>query len=114
MLADVDLSDAVGGSDLDDLLDCDVVVVSAVAGNDEGLSDIVDLRSLLVEGIEDGLNEVLEVVRLGEDLDFLSEAASAWLLILVGFVDGDGLDFDLAGLDGGHGPLGGVHAKIFI
>lgn len=117
MLTNIYLSDTIGGCNLDNLLDSDVVVVPTIARNDEGLAHVVDFWGLLFEGIEDGLDEVLQVVRLGEDLDLLTEAASAWLLVLVGFFDGDSLDCDLAGPDGSHRPLRGggcVHATNLI
>ena len=105
MLANIHLSDTVGGCDLDDLLDCHVVVVATITGDDQGLANVLDLRILLVEGIENRLHKVLEVVLLREHLHFLPETAGARLLILIRLLDLDGLDRDFTGPDGGHRPF---------
>mmetsp|Transcript_4390 Transcript_4390/g.7432 ORF Transcript_4390/g.7432 Transcript_4390/m.7432 type:complete len:284 (-) Transcript_4390:21-872(-) len=79
--------DAIGHGDLDDGLGGDVIVEPAVSRHYQSLSLVLGLG----EGVEDGLDEVLEVVRLLEDLDLLPEATGAWLLVLVRRGDLDGL-----------------------
>lgn len=54
MLANYNFSDAVCCCNLDDLSDGDIVVVAAIAGDNE---DLAGLRT--VEDGENGLNEVL-------------------------------------------------------
>ena len=105
VLANVHLSDTVGGRDLDDLLDCHIVVVATITRDDHGLANILNLRILLVECIENRLYKVLEVMLLREHLHFLSETAGARLLILIRLLDLDSLNGDLTGPDGGHRPF---------
>jgi hypothetical protein len=72
ILADQQLLDTVGGGDLSDLVDHFIVVVTAIATNDE--EGVLDT---LGNGQEDTRNEGFGVVRLLEDLDLLAETRTA-------------------------------------
>jgi hypothetical protein len=73
--ADDHAPEAVRGRHAEDGLDRFAIVISAVATDDERAS------SRRGHGIDDRLNEVLEVVRLLEDQDFLAEPRRSGTLI---------------------------------
>jgi hypothetical protein len=58
----------------------DIIIVAAISGNNEGFTAVV----LFLEREEDALHKVLKVVRLLEDLDFLTETTGTRFLVLVG------------------------------
>ena len=78
-MTDVNLSNSVGESYLNCDLGGNIVVVSTVTGDDEGFTLVLRFW----KSVENGLDEVLKIMFLGEDLDFLSESTSSWLLILI-------------------------------
>ena len=67
--------DPIGRSHLDDDLCRLPVVVSAIATQHQGDA----LR--VADGVQNGLNEVLKVMWLQDDLDFLAQARSSGLLV---------------------------------
>lgn len=79
VLTDVNLSDSVGESNLNCDLGGNIVVVSTVTGDNEGFTLVLRFW----KSVENGLDEVLKIMFLGEDLDLLSESTSSWLLILI-------------------------------
>ena len=77
--ADIDVLDPVSSGHLDDDLRGDIIIVAAISGNHKGMTAVV----LFLEREEYALHKVLKVVRLLEDLDFLTETTSTRLLVLV-------------------------------
>ena len=81
VVADNEFANAVGGANGSDQLDDFVVIVAAIATNDQS-----GALGTFWDGFHDGLDEVFGVVGLfHEDLGLLSQARSAWFLVLVGF-----------------------------
>ncbi len=74
-LADHDAAEAVGGGDLQNGLDRFAIEVAAVPADDERLALIA------FKAVENRLDEILEVMALLENRDFLSQARSARTLI---------------------------------
>ena len=72
------MADAVGGGHLQDRLDGFLVVVSAVPPDDEGAVSNVSKR------VENGLNEVLEIVGLLKDRDLFAQPGGAGFLVRKG------------------------------
>ena len=56
-----------------------IIVVSTVTGDNHGFALVFGFW----ESVEDGLNEVLEVMLLSENLDLLSKTTGSWLLVSV-------------------------------
>ena len=90
-LADNDMAKAVGGGDLDDLLDRFAVVIAPVAADDQNLA------SETLQRVENRLHEVLDIVRLLEDRHLLAQAGGARLLVGIrrGFDGADHLERSL-------------------
>mmetsp|Transcript_8637 Transcript_8637/g.27096 ORF Transcript_8637/g.27096 Transcript_8637/m.27096 type:complete len:1102 (-) Transcript_8637:19-3324(-) len=82
VLGDPDAPDAVGRGDLDDDLDGGVVVEAAVPADDE--RHVGDVRARGDERGEGGLDEVVEVVALHEELGLLPQARGPGLLAVDG------------------------------
>lgn len=76
----------VAGSNTDDHLDSILGEVAAIASDNQG-----GTLGTGGDGVEGGLDEVLGVVLLLEDLDALTETAGAWALAIEGLC-GNGLD----------------------
>lgn len=82
MLTHDHVAHSVGDRDLNDSLDCLRIAVSAVSGNHKRwvLGPLTERN-----GVENRLHEILEVVLLLENSDFLPKAAGACFLVLVRF-----------------------------
>ena len=87
VLTNIDLSHSVGDGNLDDDLSGHIVVVSSVSRDYHGFALVLSLRKC----VENGLHEVLEIMLLGEHLNFLSQSTGSWLLVLVWLLNSDNL-----------------------